>query len=148
MDVSVTKTGQNAFVVALGEKRAVLNVKDMKRLLVQIVEILMPEAIKLAPRPEDLPFRINHANIVGVQTFLKSVEHADLIVFLKSTEKDAMLQKKVQMAMDPATRKATADELGQLTKTEQPPALVERAYKTLTLKLNELEASGVITYDT
>ena len=76
MDLSVTKTGQNAFVVALGEKRAGLNGKDMKKLLVQSVEILMPEAIKLAPRPEDLRFRINHANIVGVRTFLKSVDRA------------------------------------------------------------------------
>jgi hypothetical protein len=147
MDVSVTKTGQNAFVVAIGEKRAVLNNKDLKKLLVQLVEILLPEAIKLAPRPEDLPFRLKHANGVGVQTFLKSVDNAELIVFLKATEKDAPLQKRLQAAMDPAMRKAIADELGQLAKTETPPTAIERAYKNLTLKLNELEASGVITYD-
>ncbi|MBM3566225.1 MAG: hypothetical protein FJX42_08955, partial [Alphaproteobacteria bacterium] len=123
---------------------AVLNNKDLKKLLVQLVEILLPEAIKLAPRPEDLPFRLKHANGVGVQTFLKSVDNAELIVFLKAAEKDAPLQKRLQAAMDPAMRKAIADELGQLAKT---PAAIERAYKNLTLKLNELEASGVITYD-
>ena len=36
MDVSVNKTGQNTYVVALGEKRAVLNDKDMKKLLRQV----------------------------------------------------------------------------------------------------------------
>jgi hypothetical protein len=148
MDVSVTKTGQNTFVVAMGEKRAVLNNKDLKKLLVQVVEILLPEAIKLAPRPEDLPFRLKHANMAGVQAFLKSVDSAELIVFLKATEKDTLLQKKIQMALDPTVRKAVADELGQLAKAEQPPAMVERAYKELTLKLNELEASGMIAYDT
>jgi hypothetical protein len=148
MDVSVTKTGQNTYVVAMGEKRAVLNNKDMKKLLFQMVEILLPEAIKLAPRPEDLPFRLKHANIVGVQAFLKSVDSAELVVFLKATEKDALLQKKIQMALDPTVRKAVADELGQLAKAEQPAAMVERAYKNLTLKLNELETSGMITYDT
>jgi hypothetical protein len=147
MDVSVTKTGQNAFVVALGEKRAVLNNKDMKKLLVQLVEILLPEAIKLAPRPEDLPFSLKHASIVSVQTFLKSVENADLIVFLKATEKDAALQKKMQAAMDPAMRKAVADELGQLAKVEQSQAMIEKTQKNLSLKLNELEAKGVIAYD-
>ena len=147
MDVSVTKTGQNAFVVALGEKRAVLNNKDLKKLLVQVVEILMPEAIRLAPRPEDLPYRLKRAGIVGVQTFLKSVDRAELIVLLKATENDAPLQKKMQMAMEPSMRKAMAEDLGQLAKAEQPPAMVERAFKNLTLKLNELEASGVITYD-
>lgn len=148
MDVSITKTGQNAFVVALGEKRAVLNNKDMKKLLVQLVEILLPEAIKLAPRPEDLPYRLKHANIVGVQTFFKSVDRAELVVFLKATEKDEPLQKKMQAAMDPAMRKAMAEDLGQLAKAEQPPTMVERAFKNLTLKLNELETSGVIAYDT
>jgi hypothetical protein len=148
MDVSVTKTGQNAFVVALGEKRAVLNIKDLKKLLVQLVEILLPEAIKLAPRPEDLPFRLKHANPVGVQAFLKAADPAELVVFLKAAEQDAPLQKRLQAAMDPAMRKAVADELAQLAKVEQPAAMVERAYKNLTLKFNELETSGVISYDT
>ena len=148
MDVSVNKTGPNTYVVALGEKRAVLNDKDMKKLLRQVVETLLPDVIKLAPRPEDLPFRLKHANIVGVQTFLKSVDHAELVVFLKATEKDGPLQKKMQGAMDPASRKAMTEDLAQLAKAEQPPAMVERAFKNLTLKLNELEASGVIAYDT
>lgn len=86
MDVSVNKTGQNTYVVTLGEKRAVLNDKDvMKKLLRQVVETLLPDVIKIAPRPEDLPVRLKHANIVGVQTFLKSVDHAELVVFLKAT---------------------------------------------------------------
>ncbi len=148
MDVSVTKTGQNTFVVAMGEKRAVLNNKDMKKLLVQLVEILLPEAIKLAPRPEDLPFRLKRISLVGMQAFFKSVSTADLIVLLKATEKDAALQKRVQVAMEPTMRKAINDELGQLAKTEQPVAMVERAYKELTIKLNELEAAGMIAYDT
>ncbi len=148
MDVSVTKTGQNTFVVAIGEKRAVLNDKDMKKLLRQVVETLLPEVIKLAPRPEDLPFRLKRISLVGMQTFFKSVSNADLVVFLKATEKDAMLQKKAQMAMESTMRKAINDELGQLAKTEQPATMVERAYKELTIKLNELESTGVITYDT
>ncbi|MEK7245773.1 MAG: hypothetical protein AAB223_07125 [Pseudomonadota bacterium] len=147
MDVSVNKTGQNTYVVALGEKRAVLNDKDMKKLLRQVVETLLPDVIKLAPRPEDLPYRLKHVNIVSAHTFLKSVDRAELIVFLKATEKDEALQKKMQAAMDPATRKAMVEDIGQLAKAEQPPAMVERAFKHLTIKLNELEASGVIAYD-
>ena len=147
MDVSVTKTGQNTFVVAMGEKRAVLNNKDLKKLLVQVVEILLPEAIKLAPRPENLPFRLNRVNLVGMQTVIKSVSASDLVVFLKATEKDAALQKRLQMALEPTLRKAINDEFGQLSKTEQPAAMVERAYKELSIKFNELEASGMITYD-
>ncbi|MSO84518.1 MAG: hypothetical protein EXR02_00770 [Rhodospirillales bacterium] len=147
MDISVNKTGQNTYVVALGEKRAVLNDKDMKKLLRQVVETLLPDVIKFAPRPEDLPIRLKHANIVSVQTFLRSVDHAELIVFLKATEKDAMLQKKIQAALDPAARKAITEDLAQLAKAEQPPAMVERAFKHLTIKFNELDASGVIAYE-
>lgn len=50
--------------------------------------------------------------------------------------------------MDPATRKAMAEDIGQVAKAEQPPSMFERAFKNLTLKFNEIEASGVIAYDT
>lgn len=112
-----------------------------------MVEILLPEAIKLAPRPEDPPFRLKRVNLVGMQTFIKSVSAPDLVVFLKATEKDAALQKRLQMALEPTMRKAINDELGQLAKTEQPAAMVERSYKELSIKFNELEASGMITYE-
>ncbi|MBM3565464.1 MAG: hypothetical protein FJX42_05055 [Alphaproteobacteria bacterium] len=147
MDVSVSKTGTNTYVVALGEKRAVLSLKDLKKLLRQLVEILLPDVIKLAPRPEDLPIRLKHVTMPSVQAFLKSADRGELIVFLKATEKDEPLQKKLQAAMDPAMRKATVDELSKMAKVEQPPAAVERAFKHLSLMLNDLEAKGIIVYE-
>lgn len=148
MDVSISKTGPNTYVVTLGEKRAVMNIKDLKKLLRQTVEVLLPDVIKLAPRPEDLPFRLKHASPVGVQAFLKSADPTELIVFLKASEKDEALQKRLQAAMEPTMRKAVADELGRLAKVEQQPATIERAFKHLSLTLSDLEAKGVVTYDT
>lgn len=147
MDVSINKTGPNTYVVALGEKRAVLNLTDLKKLMRQTVQILLPDVIKLAPRPEDLPIRLKHITGPGTLAFLKSADRTELIVFLKTTEKDEELHKRLQAVMEPAMRKATIDELGKMAKVEQPPATVERAFKHLTLLLNDLEAKGVVTYD-
>ncbi len=147
MDVSINKTGPNTYVVALGDKRAVLNITDLRKLLRQTVEILLPDVIKLAPRPEDLPVRLKHVTGPSVQAFLKSADRAELTAFLKATEKDEALHKRLQAAMEPAMRKATMDELGKMAKVEQTPATVERAFKNLSLLMNDLEAKGVVSYN-
>ena len=74
--------------------------------------------------------------------------HTEPIVFLEATEKAGPLQKRLQAAMAPAMRKAMAEDLAQLAKAKQPPTMVERAFKNLTLKLDDLEISGAIADDT
>ena len=145
MDITVTKTGDDAYTVSIGDTELVVDENDLKRLLRE-------GARHLAPVPKDEPSleektarfvrRIKAADDIRIQKLLGIAAHGDVLVLLKIAEGDKDLLAKLHGNMSERSRKMCEEDLDFKFKDSVPDADVEAALQGLSKAANELEEQG------
>ena len=96
MRISVKKAQNGVYALTIGDHTHTLSTMDLKHLLMEGVKALTPGAIaSVSPYEEacDLAARLKSANAPGLQKLILSADDNDMVIFLKSVEKDEDLQR-------------------------------------------------------
>lgn len=114
MKISVKKAQNGIYAVTLDDTTHTLTTRELKVLLMEAVKSLTPGAISsVSPAEEasDLAERLKSANDPGLQKLIMSVTDDDILIFLKSTESDALLHAKLFDNMSDRKHKILAEDL-------------------------------------
>ena len=148
MDITVTKTGEDAYTVSIGGSDVVLDGKDLKRLLREGAKYLAPAPAKEAGQ-EDLEEKttrfislIKAADDIRIQKLLGIAAPADVLVLLKAAEADGELLGKLYGNMSERSRKMCEEDLEFKFKDRVPDAELGAAIGRLTEAASELEKQG------
>ena len=151
MTTSVEKTGDGRFKIRLGsvgkEAEADLSLAEVKTLLVQVLAQMAPGA---APNPAEnikkLMKKLIEANDVGVETLIRGAADDDMLVLLKSAEKNEPLCEKLYRNMSERSRKMYQDDLGFRFTDGIPDTDLGRAANRLATQARALEGEGLLQY--
>ena len=145
MDITVTKTGDDAYTVTIGDSEVVLDGNDLKRLLREGAKYLAPSPVKEASLEEKTArfvHRIKAADDISIQKLLGIAAHGDVLVLLKAAEADGELLGKLYGNMSERSRKMCEEDLDFKFKDSVPDADLETAIGRLSEAANELEKQG------
>ena len=145
MDITVTKTGDDAYTVSIGDNDLVVNENDLKRLLRAGAKYLAPspkEEASLEEKTARFVRRIMAADDIRIQKLLGIADHGDVLVFLKTAEGDKELLGKLYGNMSERSRKMCEEDLDFKFKDSVPDADVETAIQRLSEAASELEKQG------
>jgi hypothetical protein len=145
MDITVTKTGDDAYTVTIGDTDLVLDENDLKRLLREGAKHLAPapkEEPSLEEKTARFVRRIKAADDIRIQKLLGIADHGDVLVLLKTAEGDKELLGKLHGNMSERSRKMCEEDLDFKFKDSVPDADVETSIQRLSEAANELEKQG------
>lgn len=150
MTISVHKTGADAFAVTIGDTRVTLNASDLRALLLEITQVLLPGANPGAsPRHQasDLLARLKRASDIGLQALIRTVHHDDVLVLLKIGERDEVLRRKLYANMSERKRKMCVEDMLFKFKDGVAEDLVGETMGRLGRAAANLEVDGHLTYE-
>lgn len=145
MDITVTKTGDDAYTVSIGGNDLVIDGNDLKRLLREGAKHLAAGAAEEASLEEKTARfvrRIKAADDIRIQKLLGIADHGDVLVLLKAAEGDKEMLNKLYGNMSKRSRKMCEEDLDFSFKDSVPDAEVETAIQRLSEAANELEKQG------
>ena len=145
MDITVTKTGDNAYTVSIGDTEVVLDGNDLKRPLREGAKYLAPsprEEASLEEKTARFARRVKAADDIKIQKLLGIADHGDVLVLLKTAEGDGELLGKLYGNMSERSRKMCEEDLDFKFKESVPDADAEMAIGRLSEAANELEKRG------
>ena len=145
MDITVTKTGEDAYTVSIGDTEVVLDGNDLKRLLREGAKYLAPapaDEASLEEKTARFVRRIKAADDIGIQKLLGIADHGDVLVLLKTAEGDEELLGKLHGNMSARSRMMCEEDLAFKFKDNVPDADLETAIGRLSEAANELEKQG------
>jgi len=114
MKISVKKAQNGVYALSIDDTTHTLTTRDLKALLMEAVKSLTPGAVSsVSPAQEalDLAERLKTANDPGLQKLIMSVTDDDILIFLKSTENDALLHAKLFDNMSERKHKMLSEDL-------------------------------------
>lgn len=147
MKISVKKAQNGVFSLSFDDTILTLTTHDLKVLLMEAVKALTPGALSsVSPIEEaqDLAQRLKAANDPGVQKLLMNVTDDDLLIFLKSMEKDALLHAKLFDNMSERKQKILAEDLDYRFADGVDEDQLGDAVIRLIDQTNKLESEGVL----
>jgi hypothetical protein len=151
MDISVTKTGADAYTLRLGTEHLTLDGRGLKALLLQITQVLMPGAAasaQAAIKAGDFMGRLRGASDKGLQALMLAVQHDDVLVLLKAAERDPDLRDRLYANMSERSRKmCVEDMLFKFRDGVVPEGSFDAAMARLNQAARRLEAEGALTYE-
>ena len=142
MDITVTKTGDDAYTVSIGGNDLVIDGNDLKRLLREGAKHLAAGAMEEASLEEKTARfvrRIKAADDIRIQKLLGIADHGDVLVLLKAAEGDKEMLNKLYGNMSKRSRKMCEEDLDFSFKDSVPDAEVETAIQRLSEAANKLE---------
>ena len=148
MDIIVTKTGDDAYTVSIGDTEVVLGGNDLKRLLREGVKHLAPTPAEeanlegLEEKTARFISLIKAADDIKIQKLLGIAAPGDVLVLLKAAEADGELLGKLYGNMSERSRKMCEEDLDFKFKESVPDADLEAAIGRLSEAANELEIQG------
>ena len=148
MDITVTKTGDDAYTVSIGDTRVVLGGNDLKRLLREGAKHLAPTPAEeanlegLEEKTARFISLIKAADDIKIQKLLGIAAPGDVLVLLKAAEADGELLGKLYGNMSERSRKMCEEDLDFKFKEIVPDADLEAAIGRLSEAANELEKQG------
>lgn len=151
MDISVKKTGADAYTLRLGTDQLTLDGRGLKALLMQITQVLMPGAAasaQAAVKAGDFMGRLRAASDKGLQALMLAVQHDDVLVLLKAAERDPDLRDRLYANMSERSRKmCVEDMLFKFRDGAVPESSFDAAMARLSQAARRLEAEGTLTYE-
>lgn len=121
--IQVAQTGEQEYELRVDEMRATLARPQLKALLLQLTEALLPgSGLSEKALQANLKWlkKLQTVDGPGMQALLSEVDPDDLLVVLKLTEEDAAFQKKVFDNMSANKAKMCREDL-EFRMTEPPP---------------------------
>jgi len=150
MKISVKKAQNGVFAISIDDSVHTLSAQDLKRLLMEAVRALTPGALPtLSPSEEahDLGERLKNANDPGVQKLIVNAGDEDMLIFLKSTEDDGVLQEKMFSNMSDRKHKMISEDLDfRFPEGVNDDELGEAVLRLIDL-CNQLQHEGTLEYN-
>ncbi|MEQ8193410.1 MAG: FliG C-terminal domain-containing protein [Rhodospirillales bacterium] len=150
MKITITKSADDAFVLAFDETKVTLSTSDIKNLLLQATRVLMPGGSNVA-KPEDRAVnfakRFQGANDVGVQNFIRDADPENLLVLLKTIEKNDTLLQRFYGNMSDRLQKMMAEDLVYKFKDGLPPDRIAASLNGLMRTASALEKKGALIFE-
>ena len=149
MKISARKVAPDVYALNFDDTEVVLEGKEIKMLLLEVMQTLAPGGAtkKEDTRSKDFMRRIKNANDVGIQKLLLVADHEDLLVLLKNSELDEMLQDKFFNNMSDKNRKMFEEDLIYQFKDGIPAQRAKQAISRLIETTKDLEVEGSLTYE-
>jgi hypothetical protein len=150
MKISAKKAAPDVFVLTFDDAEIVLDGKEVKNLLIQLTQVLVPGGgVGKDPEEKTQEFvrRAKNANDVGIQRLIGAVDHDDVLVLLKVAEGNEALIQKFKANMSDKSWKMMAEDLAYKFKDTVPPGQVTVAISRLAAASKELEDEGVLFYE-
>jgi flagellar motor switch protein FliG len=149
MNITVTEDGEGGYLISFDGTEIKLGTRDMKELLVQAAGVLAPSSSmvkKVEAHQHDFMTRLRGAGDVGVQAFIQTADHDDIVVLLKFSENDEELRRKLFHNMSDTNRKIFLEDLEYKFQDNVADSLVRAALERLERVVEELEADGRPVY--
>jgi len=149
MKITVSENEPGKYHVVFDNAEFVLDARDIKELLVQITGILAPssEAARQAEaHRKTFMARLTAAGDVGMQAFIQTADHDDMVVLLKITENNEELRKKLFANMSDTSRKIFLEDLEFKFRDEISDSIIRAAVDRLERVVEDLEADGQQVY--
>jgi len=149
MKITVREDGGDAYTASFDGIEIRLDGRDLKELLVQATQLLAPSsavAQQADAHRRDFMARLSGADDVGVQAFIQSADHEDIVVLLKVAEQEGELRQKLFHNMSDTSRKIFLEDLEYKFKNEAADSIVHAALDRLERVVEELEADGLQIY--
>lgn len=148
MKIGITKDG-DGFVLALDAARVRLGEADMRTLLVQVTQALVPGAdlgLSAEARAREFMERLKRANGPGIQTLLRVAAEDDILVLLKAGEGDRAFLDKLYGNMSDKSRRMFAEDLAFKFPDSVTQPDVAKAVGRLMRIVDELEKKGSLSF--
>jgi len=149
MKITVRDDGDGAYTASFDDTEVRLDARDLKDLLIQATQILAPSsavAQKADAHRRDFMARLSGADDVGVQAFIQTADHEDLVVLLKVAEQDGELRQKLFHNMSDTNRKIFIEDLEYKFQNDVADPVVHAALDRLERVVEHLEADGRPVY--
>jgi len=145
MNITLREDGAGHFVICFDETEIRLRKTDLDVLSGSIRRMLTSVDIP-TPDPEadlqEFSKRLSDAGDVGMQAFIQTADHNDLVVLLRATEADGVLQKKLFQNMSPTNRKIFLEDVEYSLQNQTANRLAADALARLQKVIEMLEADG------
>jgi len=149
MKITVSEDEPGKYTVALDDAVFILDGRDIKELLLQITGIMAPSsgAAKQAEAHRKVFMaRLRAAEDVGMQAFIQTADHDDMVVLLKIAESDEVLSQKLFNNMSDTSRKIFLEDLEFKFRDEISDGVIRAAVDRLERVVQDLEADGRQVY--
>lgn len=144
MEISVTRVAPQGYQLRIGEDEFAISEAELKALLAQASELLLPVAPP--PSPERLAREfakvLRKADGRAVQKLLRLADNADILVLLKAAEQERAITEVLYANMSERSRKIFAEDLAYKFKDGVPAADVGAALARLTRTVRQILEEG------
>lgn len=150
MKISVKKAAPDVYSLKFDETEVALDGAGMKALLLEVTKIMMPGTglgKSAEDKAKDFLHLIRNANDVGLQTFIMSANHEDMLVLLKCAEGDQMLATKLYGNMSENSKKVFIEDLNYKYKESVPSSLIGPAIDRLKKVMVKLQNEGTVVIE-
>ncbi len=150
MNITIKKSGDDAFELAFDDTKVTLASSDIKNLLLEATKILMPGGAAVSKpdvRAKNFAKKFQNAEDVGVQNFIREANPDDLLVLLKVVEKDGAMLQKFYSNMSDRLRKMMEEDLAFKFKEDVPPEKIAASLNGLIRTARELEKKGSLALE-
>lgn len=149
MKINVCEDGKGIYSVSFDDEEVKLDARDLKELLIQASEVLSPTpAVSKRAEADRRVFmaRLSGADDVGMQAFIQTAGHDDIVVLLKVSEDDSELREKLIRNMSETNRKIFLEDVDFKFQQDAVDTMVRAAFVRLERVVEELEADGMVLY--
>lgn len=153
MKIHSKRVAPDVYSISFGETEVVLQGNEVKTLLMQLMEVLTPEAdggfgviSKEEKKRTEFLARLPNANDVGVQKLLLVADHRDLLALLKSAENNAALRHKFFSNMSDNNAKMFNEDLNYEFRDGLPENRRCEAIDRLIALARDLELDGDLVF--
>lgn len=150
MKISVKKVAVGVYSLKFDDEEIVLESDELKELLLNVTKVLVP----VGNRPDNSEEKakefirhIKHADNVGIQKFIITAGEEDILVLLKTAEKDEELLERFYGNMSDRSRKMITEDLIYKFQNGVPPGMVKSTFNRLIRTAKNLNSEGSLLFE-
>lgn len=150
MKISVKKVAVGVYSLKFDDEEIVLESDELKELLLNVTKVLVPVGGRLdnsEEKAKEFIRHIKHADNVGIQKFIITAGEEDILVLLKTAEKDEELLERFYGNMSDRSRKMITEDLIYKFQNGVPPGMVKSTFNRLIRTAKNLNSEGSLLFE-